>query len=265
MKQQNSLDLCGQKYGDPTIMYVPKNGRSHAGGDKTSAGFNLTHIYEPLFAPLREQSFNFLEIGIFKGQSLAMFHDYFTHATIHGVDITLSSYQQHLNTLLEHGAFRRKNGQQLPIVYQFDATNPQLVKQHLNTHQFGIILDDGDHHPSSQLKTFENLFFDHLEEGGIYIIEDVGNKTTYLDHGPKCQRCNQIDDKCVGEKLINKLTKSLSISELFHRKLLCGTSRRCANFPMNYRKIRDPYIKWVESYTIHVGTIVIRKRRLTGM
>src|SRR3989338_7021589 len=226
----NPLDLCGQKYGDPTIMYVPQNGRSHAGGDKTSAGFNLTHIYEPLFAPLRSQVFNFLEIGIFKGQSLAMFHDYFTQATIHGVDITLSSYQQHLNTLL-----------------------------------FGIILDDGDHHPSSQLKTFENLFFDHLEEGGIYIIEDVGNKTTYLDHQPNCQRCNQIDGKCVGEKLINKLTKSLSISELFHRKLLCGTSRRCANLPMNYRQIRDPYIKWVESYTIHVGTIVIRKRRLTGM
>ena len=37
---------------------------------------------------------------------------------------------------------------------------------------FDIILEDGDHNPCAQVKTFEN-FFPYLNIDGLYIIEDV--------------------------------------------------------------------------------------------
>ena len=37
---------------------------------------------------------------------------------------------------------------------------------------FHIIIDDGDHKPESQLKTFNN-FVDKLHPNGVYIIEDI--------------------------------------------------------------------------------------------
>ena len=39
-------------------------------------------------------------------------------------------------------------------------------------YNFDYLIDDGDHHPHSQIKTFE-LGFPHLKSGGYYVIEDT--------------------------------------------------------------------------------------------
>jgi len=62
-------------------------------GDSTSHGTdkNTTHsygpIYESLFSPIKNTATAILEIGFDSGKGLQLFSEYFTNATIYGIDI----------------------------------------------------------------------------------------------------------------------------------------------------------------------------------
>jgi hypothetical protein len=51
-----------------------------SGTDKSSAGHNYTKIYAKYFASLKDKPIKFLEIGIFQGNSVKMWEDYFSEA-----------------------------------------------------------------------------------------------------------------------------------------------------------------------------------------
>ena len=53
------------------------------------------------------------------------------------------------------------------------------------TNECEVILDDGSHVPSHQLKSFNYLFENCLKKGGVYIIEDIETSYWKREKGAK--------------------------------------------------------------------------------
>jgi hypothetical protein len=116
-------------------------------------------IYERHFAWYRNKSLTFLEIGVSKGGSLAMWQRYFGPlAKIVGIDID-SRCKQHE----EPGIFVR-------IGDQGDAAFLQRVID-----EFGVpdvVLDDGSHRMEHIAKSFDFLY-PLMPKNGVYMVEDL--------------------------------------------------------------------------------------------
>ena len=115
-------------------------------------------IYEKFFNSIRYDNINILEIGIFKGNSIQAWLDYFPNATIYGVDIFERVKPENIK-ILNHPRVKWA---------KCDSTISN-VKEWKDI-QFDIIIDDGLHTTEANLKTF-NSFKNQLR--GSYYIEDV--------------------------------------------------------------------------------------------
>jgi hypothetical protein len=114
-------------------------------------------IYDEIFSKFYKDEFNFLEIGILNGKSIHLWNDYFEKANIFAVDI---NNKDHLN--LENSR---------TFIFHDDATKADFLKKVINK-KFKIIIDDGSHQLNDQISSF-SLLKDLIEDGGLYIIEDV--------------------------------------------------------------------------------------------
>jgi hypothetical protein len=129
-------------------------------------GHKWTHyfpIYEAIFGPVRSEPLRILEIGIWHGASLKLWRQYFDHpkTIIVGVDV-------------------------LPECVRFDSpavgihirigsqADPAFLKQVVEEFgPFDLIMDDGSHHSSHIITSFNNLYADGLKDNGIYFVEDL--------------------------------------------------------------------------------------------
>lgn len=129
---------------------------------------NTTHsyldTYENLFNKKKDTAKNILEIGISTGGSIKLWHDYFTNATIYGIDIDDTRYIK----------ADIKNNDRIKLLLNTNGYN-ESIPQSLNT-KFDVIIDDGPHTLESQIN-FIKLYSDLLEDDGILIIEDVADIT----------------------------------------------------------------------------------------
>ena len=120
-------------------------------------------IYERHFAPWRGRTLTFLEIGVAKGGSLAMWRRYFgPMAQIVGVDID--------RRCKAHEA----EGISVRIGDQSDAAFLQTIID-----EFGVpdvVLDDGSHQMAHVAATFDFLY-PRMGKNAVYFIEDL--HTTY--------------------------------------------------------------------------------------
>lgn len=116
-------------------------------------------IYDRHMAQYRHRPIRLLEIGIDKGGSLQMWKDYFgPDAIIVGVDIETACKE-----------FAEK---QITIEIG-DQADPAFWASFKQKHPpFDIILDDGGHTMRQQITTL-NCLFDHVADGGIFVIEDL--------------------------------------------------------------------------------------------
>ena len=131
--------------------------------DKGSLKHRYERVYEPALETLREQPFNMLEIGIFKGNSTEAWVEYCPHVNIVGVDIFTRVEMKDV-PILNH-----------PRVYGCKCNSiqgPNKEFDRLAENGFDVIIDDGLHTHRAQWRTFEN-FIPYLNEGGTYFIEDV--------------------------------------------------------------------------------------------
>ncbi len=122
-------------------------------GDKGNV-HSYVPIYEEKLAPYRLTTKNILEIGVSAGLSMRMWEKYFPSAYIFGIDNNPSC---------------QKSETPRTTIIIADSTNPIST---LWGHTFDVIIDDGSHYPSDQIRTFENLFT-YLNPNGVYFIEDV--------------------------------------------------------------------------------------------
>jgi hypothetical protein len=128
--------------------------------DKQKGHHNYVTVYEPLFEGFRQDTFNFLEIGILRGASHKMWRDWFPNATIYAIDITKYG---------EDSAFRKLERMVVDTVDQGD--RQQLI-EYAKKGPWKVIIDDGSHIVSHQKLSFE-ILWDQVEPGGYYIIEDT--------------------------------------------------------------------------------------------
>lgn len=115
----------------------------------------ITGLYEKLLAPYREKTITMLEIGIAVGGSIRMWNEYFTNATIHGVDIL---YDTAACGSLDPAIVHKRNAYD----EKFAASLPA----------FDLIIDDGPHDLLSMHFCLVH-YLPKLKAGGLLIIEDV--------------------------------------------------------------------------------------------
>lgn len=135
------------------------------GTDKAADHWYTPH-YHRRFRELRDEPITLLEIGIggyddpaAGGESLRMWREYFSAATIVGLDISVKA----------------------PIegcrIEQGDQSDPRVLERLAETYGgFDVIIDDGSHRPDDVMQSWVILWH-HLRDGGWYVIEDL--QTSY--------------------------------------------------------------------------------------
>ena len=103
--------------------------------------------------------FNLLEIGIWHGDSLKMWHNYNPQLKIDAIDIDpkVTNF------------FKKMDGVN---VFIGDASNHEFLKSFTEDKQYDFIVDDGSHTHSDIIASFKFLY-DKLKIGGLYFIEDL--------------------------------------------------------------------------------------------
>lgn len=136
------------------------------GTDKYRHGY--LPFYEKHFEHHRLQKFRILEIGIFAGQSLRMWAEYFVNSSITGCDI------------LEKSFIKTERVE----CCQLDQSSRTALAEFCKSHSdgFDIIIDDGSHIMKDQQISLIMLF-SLLKPGGWYVIEDIH---TSLGESEKC-------------------------------------------------------------------------------
>ena len=121
-------------------------------------------IYDRHFTKFRDKPVSILELGVYHGGSLQMWKHYFgAQARIFGVDINprcMELTEPNITVFIgdqEDRSFLRS----------LRATLPKL----------DVIIDDGGHTMGQQITSFEELY-GHLNEGGVYLAEDL--HTSYM-------------------------------------------------------------------------------------
>lgn len=131
---------------------------------------NTVHSYLQLYEGLLERkkhtAKNVLEIGVANGGSIKLWHDYFSNATIYGIDIAGD-----MDFILEKTII---NNDKIKLFMSTDGYIDDFVVTHfLNKNmQFDFMLDDGPHTLESMIR-FINLYSQIMTDDGILIIEDV--------------------------------------------------------------------------------------------
>lgn len=128
--------------------------------------------YDPILEPWVEKKIVLLELGVFKGSSLLLWHDYFPLGTIVGIDRKLPN-----DFSLPPAGTERIH------MYEGSQADPKFLSRVANevaADGFDIIIDDCSHIGELTKISFWHLFDNHLKPGGLYVIEDWG--TGYQDH-----------------------------------------------------------------------------------
>lgn len=136
--------------------------------DNSRTDKNTIHSYLPLYDTLlkskKDTAKNVLEVGIFSGGSIKLWHDYFTNATVYGLDI--SPIDKIWDGI--------KNNERIILHASTNAYDTNFFN--VNFLNKGIkcdfMLDDGPHSLDSMLQ-FIKLYSQIMTDDGILIIEDV--------------------------------------------------------------------------------------------
>ena len=136
--------------------------------DNSKTDKNTLHsylgLYQKILITKQDSALNVLEIGIAEGGSIKMWSEFFTNATIHGLDII------HMDSVWD----KIKNNNKIVLYTSTDAYNDTFFKtEFLNENKrFDVMIDDGPHTLESMLK-FIRLYSKLMTDDGILIIEDV--------------------------------------------------------------------------------------------
>lgn len=120
-------------------------------------------IYEKHFNRFVNKSPTILEIGVFDGGSMELWNYYFGKGSkIYGVDID--------KRCLEVPNILNVDNIQVDIG---DQGSVEFWKNYLKDKpKFDIVIEDGGHRPDQQITTFM-LLFNHLNDDGVYLCEDL--------------------------------------------------------------------------------------------
>ncbi|TDE44942.1 hypothetical protein E0I26_07330 [Flavobacterium rhamnosiphilum] len=131
---------------------------------------NYLDRYDPILEPWIGKKITLLELGILKGGSLQLWHDYFPFSKIVGIDLNLpEKFKPVENIYMYKGS-------------QADTKFLSEVANEIAPDGYDIIIDDASHIGELTKIAFWHLFDNHLKPGGLYAIEDWG--TGYWNDWP---------------------------------------------------------------------------------
>jgi hypothetical protein len=204
------------------------------GTDKKSSKHNYTSVYDSLFTPFRQDTFNFLEIGLYYGKSLRMWRDYFPNATIYSVDI-------------RNFHVRKYKNEERVVVQQLDQGDEVQLREYAKQGPWRVIIDDGSHVSAHQNLTFD-ILWNAVEPGGYYIVEDT--HTSYWKH-PRFVWTQEGEDTFI--------QRMLKVTDLF-----CSATywKGASNNYHQRRKMEDlnKYQLEIEYIQFCMGLVIMKKR-----
>lgn len=117
----------------------------------------IEKYYSNTFESFRDRkNLTVVEIGVHRGESLELWHKYFTDANIIGIDRSPVNYTSSSKNI---------------TVIQGKSSRLDTFKTIKNV---DIVIDDGSHKVYDQIATY-NILYPRLNPNGIYIIEDIRN------------------------------------------------------------------------------------------
>ena len=121
---------------------------------------DYTRLYDTHLSDKRNKYKKVLEIGVFHGASLLLWHDVFPQAHVYGVDMDTTKA-------------RMVKGLDRVTLLQGKQGDNKFFKEEVIPHgKWDLIVDDCSHKAIDQKETFE-LLWDSVESGGYYVIEDL--------------------------------------------------------------------------------------------
>jgi len=120
-------------------------------------GHNYAEFYDLLFAPWRERPLAIVEIGVWSGGSVRLWHDYFPRATVVGVD-SCNRWEGPSPSEYSRLTLRFRDAYDLAAWPEGET--------------FDILIDDGTHHTRDQECVLRHLR-SRIRPGGVLILEDV--------------------------------------------------------------------------------------------
>lgn len=115
-------------------------------------------FYSDFFIKFLDKKINLLEIGVAGGVSLKLWQEILPKANLYGADANYKYLQYPIEDFKD-----------MVLLPEGDQTDPEIFK---NIPLMDIIIDDASHIACNSIKTF-NILNNKLNNGGIYIIEDV--------------------------------------------------------------------------------------------
>jgi len=135
--------------------------------DNTKTDKNTCHSYLDLYQSLlcnkKDTAKNVLEVGIFKGGSIKLWNDFFTNATIYGLDI-----------LNSQSDWEYLKNDKIVLYASTNAYDENFFKTEFLDRNIrcDVMVDDGPHTLES-MKQFIKLYSQIMTDDGILIIEDI--------------------------------------------------------------------------------------------
>ena len=160
--------------------------------DQKLIGHGYAQFYEKHLNIYKNDKINILEIGTWKGASVAAFYHYFKNAIIFCIDKNFK-FQFESN---------RVNFFNCDTENFTDIKNLEKYFIEKKSESFEVIIDDGSHNYTDILNNFQN-FFKRIKPGGFYIIEDFNHYrllSTYINDSPE----NALDIDEIFKYLLNK-------------------------------------------------------------
>ena len=154
----NKTELCGI-----AEKYAADKGPFSRGSVNGGHRKGYTAVYEMFMNTYRTKPINFCELGVYTGDSIRMFQDYFKDVEYYALDFN-PDYIQHCKD------------QNLPRTH-YSLVNVKNMEQLQETFkkidtQFDIILDDSSHEIPDQYNIIQAAT-PYLKPGGLLIIEDL--------------------------------------------------------------------------------------------
>ncbi len=129
------------------------------GTDKEDPHNYSTSAYYDLFTPIADRVTSVLEIGVFTGESLRAWRDFFPQASVVGLDCHPMA----------------GDSERIRVVAGDQGSPGDLRRLGEDFGPFDLVIDDGSHQLKHQLTSLLYLW-QFIRPGGMYIIEDIANK-----------------------------------------------------------------------------------------
>jgi len=143
--------------------------------DRNTSHIEYLYTYDSLLSMYREKDIKFIEIGTYLGESVRMWREYFSEASVFSVEHPNCSnrVENNFDLTKTENPYRFKSNDLKNTEFCFiDSRSVENVNKSFDDYFFDVIIDDGDHAPHSQIGTLLG-FYSKLKKGGLYFIEDI--------------------------------------------------------------------------------------------